>query len=129
MARFSAKKTIITNNTIMKRTYMIMLVTNILFLAICMLYKSITLFVTKSVPELLMFLYIYKISRPKYNDNKVCSGYDLSSRGLISVCFDFMYLSIFIKFMSLWTNLSYILYFMLIVSLVYEFYWRFKIHK
>lgn len=129
MARSSAKKTIINNSKIMKKTVCMMIISSALFLLQCMIYNNIRTFIVKSVPELLMFFYIFKISRPKYTTGKLSSGYDLSSRGLISLCFYFLYLSIFIKFVAFWSSFAYFLYFILFISAIYEFYWRFRINK
>ncbi|KCZ80309.1 hypothetical protein H312_02277 [Anncaliia algerae PRA339] len=122
MAGSSSKKTIQSN----KKTMISLLIGETIFLLIYLLLsviKNTNVFTyIKIIPELLVILFLYNMSRPKYRDNRcIDSGVNLNSRGVIAIMFDFVYISWVVKILTLYTSLGYLLYFIMIFGIFYEF--------
>lgn len=122
MSRKSSKHINKINKSIIRMTMLLILITNILplvFLNYTKVFKCIS--VLKVIPELLAFLLLFWVSKPK---NRLEAGTDLRSRGVISLLFDFIYVSILGRVLSYFTNLFYLIYFIMVVSVWYEFFGR-----
>ncbi|TBU00362.1 putative DUF788 domain-containing protein [Hamiltosporidium tvaerminnensis] len=129
MAGTSSKKILKRNNEIIKNLKN--LETFVLIVS-CILYRplsinKIMIFIFKSFPELFGIFFIYKSGYRKEKDKEYYVSLD--SKGIISMLFDFVYISQITKILTYFYNSFYFLYFILIISIVYEFYFRFKLRK
>lgn len=120
MAGSALKKTVLKNKKILRN----FLIQESFFLAIYLLLvylKNNKVTLLNLLPELLVVYYIYKLSKPKYINNKLIdSGVDLDSRGVVAILFDYVYISWVTKMVVLWSSLGYLLYFLFCFGVFYE---------
>ncbi|KAH9411154.1 putative SRP-independent targeting protein 2 [Ordospora pajunii] len=87
------------------------------------------LYLLRSIPEGAAIYYLYRISTPGIcsegkTQTLVSSGEALSSKGHVSVAFDFLFVSMLVKFLLLYTNKAWGLYTITVVSCCYEFVYK-----
>ena len=87
------------------------------------------MYLLRSVPEGAAIYYLYRISTPVIcsegkTQTLVSSGTALSGKGHVSVAFDFLFVSMLVKFLLLYTNKALGLYAITLVSCCYEFVYK-----
>lgn len=127
MSKQSSKRINSYNARVIRTNLALILVANLFPLLILVYTKKYEhSYLFRTLPELLAFYFLYATSRPK---NRISHGTDLKSRGVISLVFDFMYLSVMIRFLAFYSKLAYVLYLLVVVCGWYEFIHRNKKNK
>lgn len=108
-----------------------MILYNVCAVIIYLINKEISLFkyLVRSVPEVSAVYYLFKISAPVITfDGKVKTlvspGTSLNSKGHVSIVFDFLFVSMLIKLLCLYSDRSWFLYAFVIFSTGYEFVYK-----
>lgn len=128
MARSSAKRTVIRNRALLRNLAIGEVATLLVFVFLSSVRSTGPwTMLLKTVPEALGVFFLFRVSRPKYafqNNARrlVDGGTSLDTRGTVSLCFDFVYLSWAVRTLSVFTGWAYLLYLVLPVSVVYEFF-------
>lgn len=126
MASTAAKKTVARNKVVIRNLFIGEAAAFLFSLLLCLAKSASCIrLLLKTTPEALSIFFLYKISQPEYTtDNSrrlENGGMSLDSGGIVSICFDFLYLSWIIKVLSVWTSWAYMLYLVMILSTLYEF--------
>lgn len=126
MASTAAKKTVARNKIVLRNLLIGEAVAFSISLLLCLAKSaSCVRLLLITVPEALIVFVLYRISRPAYaadNSKRLeDGGSSLDGHGIVSLCFDFLYLSWAIKVLSVWTSWAYLLYLIMILSAFYEF--------
>lgn len=126
MARQNTKRIIISNNKIIRNSLFYVFGTTFIGLLLT-IYKrqSLFFFFIRLIPDSI-FLWLYKIQVPRNAEGVQLpnAGVDLCQRGVISVAFDFMYLTGIIKILSCFSMYFYIFYLIVPFSIFYEFFYK-----
>lgn len=91
--------------------------------------KNILVYLVRSIPEALAVYYLYRISTPVIShDGKtttlVSPGTSLNGKGHVSVAFDFLFISMVVKLLLLYSSKSWLLYVFFVISCCYEFLYK-----
>ncbi|KAG5859148.1 srp-independent targeting protein [Encephalitozoon hellem] len=91
--------------------------------------RSMLVYLARSVPEALAVYYLYRISTPVIALNGgtktlVSPGAALNGKGHVSVAFDFLFISMLVKLMLLYSGKSWLLYLFFVISCCYEFLYK-----
>ncbi|UYI27223.1 SRP-independent targeting protein 2 [Encephalitozoon cuniculi] len=91
--------------------------------------RSILVYLVRSIPEALAAYYLYRVSTPTIvSDGKATTlanpGTPLSGKGHVSVVFDFLFISMLVKLLLLYSSRSWLLYLFFVASCCYEFLYK-----
>lgn len=134
MSKSSIKKTAKQNKETMKILFVGEVLSTLFFIFLIFLKSKSVFQLIKSFPELLAIYLLYKWSQPRFDAQKklISAGTALNSRGVVLVCFDFVYFSWIIKILSLFSNLwylGYVLFWGSVAKDLYGMYRKFYIHN
>lgn len=108
-----------------------MILYNVCTLAMYLVNKerSISMYLIRSIPEALGIYYLYRISAPTITSDGntttlVSPGASLSGKGHVTVAFDFLFISMLVKFLLLYSRKSWLLYLFFVISCCYEFLYK-----
>lgn len=90
---------------------------------------NILIYLLRSVPEASGVYYLYKISTPVISsDGKTTTlvnpGTQLSGKGHVTIVFDFLFVSMLVKLLLLFSSKFWLMYILVIVSCCYEFVYK-----